>query len=342
MNFKKGVLAGFLVYALGCTHAKINKEPLPPDFLLGTEFKQITFFGDNTHPRFSPDSTKLIYQSSRPQNHKGSQIYEMDLVHNKERRVTFSDGDAFDPIYINDQEVMYASTTDEIKESLSVAPKDEQNTFPPADLYMSDSYGNEILRLTKQPGFDGNPLFVNHKEKPFIVFSSRRGDLLGLYRIDLENLPVSLISTEKDIAKDHPSIYQKGLKLAWVETNLKSREQRLKIMNLKNKMITDIKGNEGIYRDLFFAPRSPERIFYSILRYGEKQYQLEVYDVERKCTQVLFKGRDDLMSPAISDEPNERLAFARSFEDKRQIYIVPLPTNLGPCLEASAQATLKE
>ena len=29
-------------------------------------------------------------------------------------------------------------------------------------------------------------------------------------------------------------------------------------------------------------------------------------------------------------------------EDKRQIYIVPLPTNLGPCLEASAQATLTE
>lgn len=340
MKWNTGIIAGFVLLAVGCSHLSLTKDILRPEDLISKDSRQVTFFGDNDHPRFSPDGTKLLYQSKRSSQHKGTQIYELDLTSHKERRVTFSDGDAFDGVYIGDGEILYASTTDEIKEN-AVTDKNPNNTFPPSDIYMSDLYGNDILRLTRQPGFDGSPLFLNHTEKPFILFSSRRGDLSGLYRLDLMNLPVSLISAEKDKEKMYPALHS-GQKVAWVEADLKTKQQSLILYNLKKRSSLIVKKEEGVYRDLFFAPRPPERLFYSILRNGEKQYQIEVYDIEKNCTQIVFKGNGSLFSPAVSNETNERLAFARSFQNNKQIYIVSLPTDLGPCLETPVQANLKE
>lgn len=334
-----GAIVGLWGFILGCSHISKTNDILTPDYLIGKESRQITFFGDNDHPRFSLDGSKLLYQSKRPL-HKGWQLYEMDLSENRERRVTFSDGDAFDGVYISDGEILYASTTDEIKESPLGTPNEKE--LPPSDIYMSDIFGNDILRLTRQPGFDGSPLLFNHASKPFIVFSSHRGDLSGLYRLDLVNLPVSLISAEKDKEKKFPALLPDSQKLAWVEVDVKTQKQSLVVQSLKNKSMTVVKKDEGAYRDLYFAPRPPERLFYSILRPGEKQYQIEVYDLAKNCTQVVFKGSDSLFSPAVSNEAKERLAFARLFQDKKHIYTAPLPTDLGPCLEALPQANLNK
>nr|BFD68516.1 hypothetical protein HAGR004_35380 [Bdellovibrio sp. HAGR004] len=327
--------------SVGCSHLSVTKDVLTPDYLLAKGSKQITFLGDNNHPRFSDDGGKLLYSSRQRNSHKGSQIYEMDLVKNKERRITFSDGDAFDAIYISPFEILYSSTTDEIKES-PLLNKNFDKEVPPSDLYMSDLYGTQILRLTQQPGYDGQSNFLPHPSKPAILFTSRRGGLTGIYRLDLKNLPVSLISAEKDKEKRFPALTLDTKQVAWVEKNLKTHEESLVLFKLKERIPSVLKSNEGEYRDLFFAPRPPLRLFYSIVRKGEKHSQLEVYDIERQCTQVVFKGNDSLAAPTVSDESTERLAFTRNFQDKKQIYIVTLPSDLGPCLEPPAQATIKE
>lgn len=324
---------------VGCSHSA-TKDVLTPDFLLSKGTQQVTFLGDNDHPRFSADGNRLLYHSRRAV-HRGLQIYEMDLNKKKERRVTFSDGDAFDASYIGDQEIIYASTTDEIKEGPLVNRSFDKD-FPPADIYMSDLYGTDILRLSRQPGYDGELLFLSHPKRPAIFFTSRRGELLGIYRLDLQKLPVSLISAEKGKSKRYPALTPDQQNLAWVEKDLKSNEESLVLYKLKSKVPLMLKSGEGEYRDLFFAPRNPQRLFYSILRKGEKKNQLEVYNVETNCTQVVFKGADSLYSPTVSNETTERLAFARLFQDKKQIYSVLLPSDLGPCLETPAQVTLKK
>lgn len=333
-----GVIAGCFI-GLGCSHPSATKDVLTPDYLLAKGSKQLTFLGENDRPRFSQDNTRLIYTSRSRATHKGSQLYELDIISNKERRVTFSDGDAFDGSYLSESEILYASTTDEIKER-PLLNQNFNKDFPPADIYMSDLFGTEILRLTQQPGFDGDPLFVPHPTKPFILFSSRRGDLLGVYRLDLKHLPVSLVSAEKEKEKRNPSLSPDRTQLFWFENNLKTGEQSLVLYKLKEKIPFVLKSGEGAYRDLFVAPRPPVRIFYSILRKGDKHYQIEVYDHEKQCTQVVFKGSDSLSSPAISNEINERMAFVRLFQDKKQIYLAPLPTDLGPCLETAQQDKL--
>lgn len=326
--------------SLGCSHLSVTKDVLTPDYLLAQGTQQVTFLGNNDHPRFSSDSKKIIYSSRSRNSHKGTQIYEIDLQKNKERRVTFSDGDAFDSIYISDDEILYSSTTDEIKES-PLQNKTFDKDFPPSDLYMSDLYGTEIVRLTQQPGYDGHSLFLAHPQRPSIVFSSRRGGLTGIYRLDLQNLPVSLISAEKDKEKRFPTLSPDSSQLVWIEKDLQTQSQSLVAFKLKEKIPTVLKTNEGAYKDLSFAPRPPARLFYSILRKGEKHHQIEVYDLEKQCTQVVFKGTDSLAAPAVSNEPVERLAFTRSFQDKKQIYIVNLPSDLGPCLESTSQVNLE-
>lgn len=340
MSWIAGAIVGVFLLVAGCTHRNTAKELPAPDYLTGVESKQLTFFGDNSHPRFSFDNSKILFNSIRPPLHKGSQIYEIDLESHRERRVTYSDGDAFDATYISSNEFIYASTTDEIKES-PFQHRAHNNDVPPSDLYMSDLFGTEILRLTKQPGFDGSPLLFPHSEKPFIIFSSRRGEIYGIYRLDLENLPVSLIAAEKGKEKKYPALSPDGGQVVWIERELKSLEQSLVVYNLKSKKTKVIPRQPGQYRDLFFASRPPERLFYSVQHESTGNYQIEVYDIAKDCTQVIFKGADDLFYPAVSDEALERMTFARSFQDKKQIYVARLPADLGPCLERPAQATLK-
>ena len=329
------------VMLIGCSHLSATQDVLTPDYLLAKGSKQLTFLGDNSHPRFSDNGLTLLFVSSQRNAHKGSQIYEFDLARNKERRITFSDGDAFDAIYISGSEILYASTTDEIKES-PLLNKNFDKEFPPSDLYVSDLYGTDILRLTQQPGFDGDPIFVNQKTKPTVVFSSRRGGLSGIYRLDLKNLTVTLISAQKDKAKRFPTLSADQNQLAFVETDLKTQSQSLVLFKVKEKIPRVLKSDEGEYRDLFIPPRAPLRIFYSILRKGEKHQQIEVFDVENQCTQVVFKGNESLSNPTVSDETVERMVFTRTFQDKKQLYMAPVPTDLGPCLEPPAQVILKE
>lgn len=325
-------ITAFAGLLCGCSHLSVTKNILAPDYLLAKGAKQITFQGDNDHPRFSPDGSKLIYSSRARSAHKGAQIYEMDLDKNKERRVTYSDGDAFDPSYLNNAEIIYASTTDEIKENLFTT-KNMNKDFPPSDLYMSDRFGGEILRLTQQPGFDAEALYISNPITPTILFTSYRGDIMGVYLLDLKHLAVSLISADREKERHFPAATNRFKQIAFIEKDNKTQEQNLMLFTLRSKKLEILKSGEGLYRDLVFAPRAPTRLFYSILRKGEKQYQIESFDLEKKCTQVVFKGTDSLSSPIVSDDRQERLVFVRNFQDKKQIYMLNLPDDLGPCLE---------
>lgn len=323
----------------GCSTIKATKSLLTNDYLLAKGSQQLTFFGDNDHPRFSADGKKILFTSQARPEHKGAQIYELEIDKNKLRRVTYSDGDAFDATYVSDSEILYASTTDEIKES-PILNKNFSKESPPAELYMSDLYGTDILRLTYQPGYDGEGLFVSHFSRPAIYFTTRRGDVVGIYRMDLKNLPVTVIGSEMGHEKRFPTVTSDGLLMAFVDKDLKTSEQVVKVLDLKTRVATVIKKNDGVYRDLQFAPQSPARLFYSVLRKGEVHYQIEVYDLEKKCTQVVFKGKDSLVAPTVSATKPEKMAFARLIEDKKQIYILSLPTDLGPCIEATNPANL--
>jgi Tol biopolymer transport system component len=115
----------------------------------------ITLLGDNTSPSWSPDGEHLLFVSRNRPAHKNAQVYEFDFKTNKERRITYSDGEDSDPQYVlGGNKIVYASTTDELKERPKLFGNElptEQN--PPTEIYLSDLSGIEIQRLTHHPGF---------------------------------------------------------------------------------------------------------------------------------------------------------------------------------------------
>jgi len=323
-----------------CAQKSVTSKMISSDFLLAKGSKQLTFLGDNEHPRFSPSGDQILFISSHRMHHKGQQVYELDLKRNTERRVTFSDGDAFDAMYLNDSEIVYSSTTDEIKEN-PLMNKVFDKKRPPSDLYRSDLVGTEIQRLTNQPSYDGQSVYVRDFRRPFILFTSLRNGSTGLYRYDMQTGTIVTVNYDKTKEKRLPAVTADRTQFAYVEKDLETSAESLYLAPIKGKTAPVVlKEKEGEYGDLSFAPEAPLRLIYSIRRGTEKNFQIEVYDIENKCTQVLFKGQDSLTSPILSVQ--NKLAFVREFQEKKQIYIVDLPTDLGPCLEASTGDTIKK
>jgi Tol biopolymer transport system component len=323
------ILNLILIFICGCSH--FNKELSDKALEAGLNNQSR---GDSSHPRFSPDGTKLIYASKMRSRHAKSQIYELDLIHNKERRVTFSDGDAFDPSYINDSEIIYSSTTDDIKEnyfSKALAGEAKAIEFPGSDIYRSDRYGSEIIRLTEQPGFNGEATLVTNGSKTFVVYTSFFDNSMSVRKIDIEQESSLSIGSASEKYRRFPTLNKDRSKIAFLEKDKSTQEQSLVIYSLKSKKIEATVKLEGQYRDLFFAPRPPERIFYSVLRKGDLNYHIEMYDVEDKCTQIVLKDSISLLSPAVSDDSFEKIAFVRYKPLENEIKVLNLPKLKDSC-----------
>jgi len=299
----------------------------------------MTFNDLSERPRFSPDGRKIIFQSARPSTHRGLQIYELDLISGKERRITFSDGDAFDAFYKDNENIFYASTTDEIKENLLQGPTTDIK-LPPSDIYNSDLFGTNIERIINDSGYDGAPVYQEKLGKPHLFFISNRDTVSGIYSLDLQNKKPQLLLTNRSKDRKYLALNPTQDKLAWIETDLNKRQQSLVVYNFKNKTQKAIKTENGIFRDLSFAPQNPERLFYSVQRPSEKFFRIETYNFEKKCTQVALSGPESLLYPSLSNNRAEQLAFVRVVEDKKQIFVIHLISDLGPCLESQNQVNL--
>ncbi len=325
------ILSLILSFICGCSHFNSNKKSNEKTLVAGLIDENK---GDSVHPRFSPDGTKLIYASKMRSEHAKSQIYELDLIHNKERRVTFSDGDAFDPSYINDSEIIYSSTTDDIKEnyfSKAIVGEAKVIEFPGSDIYRSDRYGSEIIRLTEQPGFNGEATLITSGPKTFVIYTSFFDNSMSVRKIDIEQESSLSIGSASEKYRRFPTLNKDRSKIAFLEKDKSTQEQSLVIYNLKSKKIESTVKLEGQYRDLFFAPRPPERIFYSVLRKGDPNYHIEMYDLEDKCTQIVLKDSISLLSPAVSDDSFEKLAFVRFKPLENEIKVLNLPNLKDSC-----------
>ena len=312
------------------------------DYFLEAGFQQVTFMGDNEAPSFSQDGRKLIFISRARPAHKGAQVYENDLNENRERRITFNDGNDNFPKYLTDQEIIYSSTTDEIKESVYLS-KGGNKDFPPYEIYKSDLYGGDIQRLTNFPGYDAEAVVASTRV-PTLYFTSMRGEILGIYKWQFigKNMPITFVSAEAGKIKRFPATSPLADRIAWVEKDLKTDKVTIQMMSLKKKKAAPetIKSEEGAeYQDLFWHPDTGQ-LYYSVLSKNEKKYHLETYDFQKHCTHILFKGKESLVQPVVSSSRKPKIAFVRLLDDKKQIYMVDLPLDLGPCLEEATAAKL--
>jgi TolB protein len=159
--------------------------------------RQITFGGDNAEAYFSPDGTKLSFQTNNPkwglkcdqiywlstQPEKGDSAFQPHPVSNGEGRTTCS-------YYLpGNKEILYASTYKAGKECPPPpAPRGDKKylwaVYPEFDIFVADEKGRIRTQLTNSPGYDAEATVSPKGDK--IVFTSDRSGDLELWIMDID------------------------------------------------------------------------------------------------------------------------------------------------------------
>ncbi len=318
-----------IVCLIFCSCQSTNKDNRSVETFSLNKYKQITFIGDNEQPFLSESGNSLLFISSKRFHHKGSQVYELDLLKNTERRITFHDGDASRPIYIDRNQILYFSNTDEIKENF-LLNNENKNVTAGSDLYMSDLFGNEIVRLTHNPGFDGDAIY-NKNAKPSIYYSTEMKNQFSLVKTDPNTHVSNTIITSTDKTLRHPALSPDSKEIAFIEKDLKQNNYSIKSLNLITKKITVLATSSLPLEDLIWNSAT-NRLFYTRMLTNQKTL-IEIYDPNQKCIVQQIQDAYSLRYPHVNSRGTLMIAFTLIQNGNRQIFMGPLNTDLGTCIE---------
>jgi Tol biopolymer transport system component len=331
-SFAKSFAAGIAILSLlACSH---KPSPLPaglssalnspsgPALDVTSLGIQLTRVGENLSPALSADGKKVVFVSRKRPSHSQGQIYIYDLENLKERRVTYQDGDCRDPILLSDGRVVYASTTDELKERpLLLQKKPDPSPYPPTDLYVSEVSGSDIIRLTQHGGFDGFP-WQRPDRSESILYSQWSGQNLDVHQLNLISKNSIPLLNKKDVSIESMRLSPDSKQWAWIERTADGKTQILlspsSLAPSKQKTLSLPKGD---YKSLIWA--SNQKLIFAA-RALKKYDQLYSLDLSNNCLQSLFDANSDLGSPQLNAEKNA-LVFTSSSGGSSQIFYKSLP-----------------
>lgn len=150
------------------------------------DVRQLTFGGENAEAYFSPDGTKLIYQSTAERGGCDQQ-YVLDLATGETKLVSSGKGRTTCGYFSwpAGDRIVYAST--EAADASCPPPPDRARgyiwgVYPSYDLYVAKRDGSDAKRITSTPGYDAEATWCHKGGK--IVFTSVRDGDLDLYEMD--------------------------------------------------------------------------------------------------------------------------------------------------------------
>lgn len=191
---------------------------------------------------FSADGKSLYLLISERPSHAAAQIYEINLVSGRERRVTWHDGDVESMDVGPGDRLLYASTTDEIKERPHPSERPSAQGQP-TELYLSDRFGHQIDRLTRRPGFDGQ-VALSHKGDS-MAFVARQGDrdVLSVGRIHAKN--TRTLAATPGRSRRSPAFGVDG-SLAWLEGSSPNGPFQLRISRHGKPLLSQERPLKGL------------------------------------------------------------------------------------------------
>jgi TolB protein len=143
--------------------------------------RKLTDGGENAEAYFSPDGTRLIYQSTRPE-YPCDQIYTMKIDGSEKRRVSTGTGrTTCGYFYPGGKEILFASTH-EASAACPPKPSYERGYVWPIyngyDIYRANPDGSDLTPLTRSPGYDAEATIA---PDGLIVFTSVRDGDMEIY-----------------------------------------------------------------------------------------------------------------------------------------------------------------
>lgn len=342
---KNGTLSLFLMlcFLSACQNKSILPNQLTihgPDPMLGMGARPLTFLGQNHSPQFNRQGDRLIFVSSQRPQHKNSQAYELNFQKISERRVTFQDGEVYFPHYLNASEIVYSSTTDEIKESM-ISREDLSRNTDRLEIYSSDLFGNDIQRWTKSPGFDGEPTnaIESHIKQNPIYYISLSRNPAGLYRQNEPGQAPQLVQAQgKGSLITHPEVSPAGPEVVWIEKDNGSKSESLRLKSSPKSNVQELLTTTGDWQSVSWGPE-PEQWLISEKPAGAGDYRIILYDSKKHCTQVILSlPKVSLLDPIVNQNSPRLLVFTVRRGESSHIYLMEWPKDRGPCLESENPA----
>lgn len=311
-------------------------QVLVPRIDVNEELKQITQFGENLEPSFSPDGKKVVFISKNRPHHSYGQIYEIDLEAQKEQRLTFQGAENYNPMYVrNGNWLLYSSATDESKEHPALLSNRKKKSFPgperytgPADLYLHNLKEFEVVRLTSHVGFDGDPFWFKKSEN--VIFTRKKGAHLYLFSVEVERPKIIRpFSKARGISDWQAS--QDGKSQVWIEWNKDYSQSTLKA-KWPSGYVTLLPDFDRIKKHPYFD-EDLNLIFFSMNHPEPSRFNIFSVHLDGTCLTQWTNSPSNNLYPVLSPD-KKYLAFSSDRSGQLQIYLKNWPQT-PPCVSST-------
>ncbi|HET6401216.1 MAG TPA: hypothetical protein VFH95_07430 [Candidatus Kapabacteria bacterium] len=162
---------------IDAAHQFPGARPLPDSCYYHGErhlknIRQLTFEGVNTRPAISPDDRYLAFQSHGIKPNSCDQIYRMPLTGVPAGRISSGQGRATGAEFLSDDEILFSSTQ---AVNGGSCPKEKKTFEKGSDLYIADTDGKNIRRLTSDSAHFSGGASVSANGKLIIFTNTRTG-----------------------------------------------------------------------------------------------------------------------------------------------------------------------
>jgi Tol biopolymer transport system component len=173
----------------------VAREPDPRERRLAN-LRQITFGGENAEAYWSPDGTRLIFQSTRPP-YDCDQIFTMNADGSAVRAVSTGKGRTTCAFFLPGERLLYSSTHLGGEECPPTPDFSRGYVWPlyaSFDIFSARADGSDLVRLTDVPGYDAEATVSPDGSK--IVFTSDRSGDLEIYSMNLDGSGLRKLTEE--------------------------------------------------------------------------------------------------------------------------------------------------
>lgn len=311
----------------------------------------LNLLGQNEKIAISPDGQKFAYISNERPYAKGTEIYEMDLILNKERRITFQDGLINSIKYLNPQQIFYTSNTDEIKEALWSEPEPDSgsahNNLPAQDIYLSDTYGSNIVRLTKSPGFEGDFIYLSDLQEPKLLYTSLEKKYLVLKELNLLTNETKNFKEENHIHHFSPALNSQRKIISWIRYDDVKNISTIEMYSMKKnltKTFLEIPGRASELKWIQYSDLvTKEALIYTIE--GENHlHHIEFTTIANPCRKLLLDLSEincSTINPEFNPGPKPELYFTLINGNSKTIYKKPFTEPNGTCIQETSSDKIK-
>lgn len=321
---------GACVLALtSCRSKSKGDAPITVKAADGAELVVITQHPNCRRPSLSPRGRRLLTICDHQKTHAHPQLYLVDVASGESRRLTWQDGEVTEALWVDENRVAYASTTDEIKERLFRTEARPSRELP-TELYTSDLFGNEIVRLTENPGLDGE-MTLEDSELSYVV--SRDGKR-ELWRRDLSrpDVPAKLVPL-RESGFHHPVALPRRRWLWLATTDATQEKFTLRWFGPEAPpvgaiahpaMLRRTGGGQGVL----------------IVERGAKGDQLNWLAADWKCLKTIWNEESRIDSADLVEGPEPLLALSRVTPTGSRLQLLRLSPDTLSCPTAESGSKL--